>query len=105
MRSHAGVRTDLFHRDPSKVLLTDFFGGVSQADVVTPEEFLDSKAFANTVPQSQPASTIVKETASQAIPSALPTTLPASWQLDSSLRSWGALGFLATCLAVTWSFS
>lgn len=33
MRSHAGVRTDLFPREPSQVLLTDFFGGVAQVDL------------------------------------------------------------------------
>ncbi|CCA67310.1 probable GPI8-GPI-anchor transamidase [Serendipita indica DSM 11827] len=34
MRSHAGIRTDLFARNPSEVLLTDFFGGVTQTEVV-----------------------------------------------------------------------
>jgi phosphatidylinositol glycan class K len=43
IRSHAGVRKDLFRRDPSQVLLTDFFGGVSQVDVVEPEEFVEAK--------------------------------------------------------------
>ncbi|SCU95941.1 LAME_0F14180g1_1 [Lachancea meyersii CBS 8951] len=28
VHSHVGVRTDLYHRDPSKVLVTDFFGSV-----------------------------------------------------------------------------
>ncbi|PVF92792.1 hypothetical protein CPB86DRAFT_743810 [Serendipita vermifera] len=43
IRSHAGVRKDLFGRDPSQVLLTDFFGGVSQVDVVEPEEVAEAK--------------------------------------------------------------
>lgn len=34
--SHAGVRTDLFRRSPSKTLITDFFGGVAQAEVLSP---------------------------------------------------------------------
>ncbi|KAI0079127.1 hypothetical protein K474DRAFT_1659409 [Panus rudis PR-1116 ss-1] len=33
--SHAGVRSDLFHRDLRKTYITDFFGGVSQAEVLT----------------------------------------------------------------------
>ncbi|CCH44067.1 GPI-anchor transamidase [Wickerhamomyces ciferrii] len=31
IHSHAGVRTDLYNRDPSKVLITDFFGNVQSA--------------------------------------------------------------------------
>ncbi|KAG8867905.1 glycosylphosphatidylinositol anchor biosynthesis [Serendipita sp. 405] len=43
MRSHAGVRTDLFKRDPSKVLLTEFFGGIAQADIVAAEDVIDAQ--------------------------------------------------------------
>ena len=41
MRSTPGVRSDLFSRPLDKTLLTDFFGGVSQAEVVT-EEAIES---------------------------------------------------------------
>ncbi|KAJ3551836.1 hypothetical protein NM688_g4484 [Phlebia brevispora] len=34
--SHAGVRSDLFHRPLGQALVTDFFGGVSQAEVLPP---------------------------------------------------------------------
>jgi len=37
MRSTPGVRSDLFSRPLDKTLLTDFFGGVSQAEVVAEE--------------------------------------------------------------------
>ena len=38
MRSHPGIRQDLFtRRTPSQVPLTDFFGGVAQAQVTEPE--------------------------------------------------------------------
>jgi phosphatidylinositol glycan class K len=37
MRSTPGVRSDLFPRPLDKTLLTDFFGGVSQAEVVGKE--------------------------------------------------------------------
>lgn len=36
--SHAGVRTDLFNRPVEQTLITDFFGGVSQVEVLAPEE-------------------------------------------------------------------
>lgn len=41
MRSTPGVRSDLFPRPLDKTLLTDFFGGVSQAEVVS-EEAIES---------------------------------------------------------------
>jgi phosphatidylinositol glycan class K len=41
MKSTPGVRSDLFPRPLTKTLLTDFFGGVSQAEVVT-EEAIES---------------------------------------------------------------
>jgi len=53
VRSHAGVRTDLFRRDPSKVLLTDFFGGVAQAEVVASEDISNAKAFAFAISQAK----------------------------------------------------
>ncbi|THH17475.1 hypothetical protein EW146_g3344 [Bondarzewia mesenterica] len=34
IRSHAGVRSDLFHRPLERTLITDFFGGVAHAEVV-----------------------------------------------------------------------
>ena len=37
MKSSPGVRSDLFPRPLDKALLTDFFGGVSQAEVVAEE--------------------------------------------------------------------
>lgn len=37
MRSTPGVRSDLFPRPLDKALLTDFFGGVSQAEVMADE--------------------------------------------------------------------
>jgi len=36
IRSHAGVRSDLFGRPLDKTLITDFFGGVAQAEVFPP---------------------------------------------------------------------
>ena len=33
MRSHSGIRTDLFKRPLNETLITDFFGGVAQVQV------------------------------------------------------------------------
>ena len=38
IRSHAGVRSDLFRRSLDKTRITDFFGGVSQAEVFPPAQ-------------------------------------------------------------------
>ncbi|KIK91139.1 hypothetical protein PAXRUDRAFT_150182 [Paxillus rubicundulus Ve08.2h10] len=38
IRSHAGVRSDLFQRPLDKALITDFFGGVAQAEVFPPAQ-------------------------------------------------------------------
>jgi len=43
MKSAPGVRSDLFPRPLDKALLTDFFGGVSQAEVVA-EDAIESHA-------------------------------------------------------------
>ena len=38
IRSHAGVRSDLFRRPLDKTRITDFFGGVAQAEVFPPTQ-------------------------------------------------------------------
>lgn len=38
IRSHAGVRSDLFRRPLDKTRVTDFFGGVAQAEVFPPAQ-------------------------------------------------------------------
>ncbi|KAH7886969.1 peptidase C13 family-domain-containing protein [Phlebopus sp. FC_14] len=38
IRSHAGVRSDLFNRPLDKTLITDFFGGVAQAEIFPPAQ-------------------------------------------------------------------
>lgn len=43
MRSAPGVRSDLFSRPLDETLITDFFGGVSQAEVVA-EGAIESRA-------------------------------------------------------------
>ncbi|PSR70740.1 hypothetical protein PHLCEN_2v13360 [Hermanssonia centrifuga] len=38
IHSHPGVRSDLFHRPLKQTLVTDFFGGVAQVEVLPPTE-------------------------------------------------------------------
>lgn len=38
IRSHAGVRPDLFQRPLDKTRITDFFGGVAQAELFPPAQ-------------------------------------------------------------------
>lgn len=38
IKSNPGIRSDLFQRSPSKTFLTDFFGGVAQAEPISPTE-------------------------------------------------------------------
>ena len=38
IKSNPGIRSDLFQRSPSKALLTDFSGGVAQAEPISPAE-------------------------------------------------------------------
>lgn len=47
IHSHPGVRSDLFGRDLKQALITDFFGGVSRAEVTPPLFHVES-------PQSPP---------------------------------------------------
>jgi glycosylphosphatidylinositol transamidase (GPIT) subunit GPI8 len=46
IKSNPGIRSDLFQRSPSKTLLTDFFGGVAQAEPISPTEVEASHKFA-----------------------------------------------------------
>ena len=46
--STVSVRTDLFKRDPNKVLLTDFFGSVRNVELLTETVQLDNTTTVNT---------------------------------------------------------
>lgn len=46
IKSNPGIRSDLFQRTPSKTFLTDFFGGVAQAEPISPAEVEASHKFA-----------------------------------------------------------
>jgi len=46
IKSNPGIRSDLFKRSPSNTLVTDFFGGVAQAEPISPAEVEASHKFA-----------------------------------------------------------
>jgi len=46
IKSNPGIRSDLFQRSPSKTLLTNFFGGVAQAEPISPAKVEVSHKFA-----------------------------------------------------------
>lgn len=54
MRSKPGVRSDLFPRPLDKTLLTDFFGGVSQAEVVAEEAIESHVRTTSTLAENSP---------------------------------------------------
>ena len=61
MRSTPGVRSDLFSRPLNKALLTDFFGGVSQAEVMA-EEDIESHVMSSITEKAPRPSAGEKET-------------------------------------------
>jgi len=89
MRSHAGVRIDLFRRDPTKVLLTDFFGGVAQAEIVAPADVDDARDFARSVSQSKQTVVDLQRDGHSSVSSI--------WSMmgsrDSNGLGWGLLGY------------
>ncbi|KAG8831050.1 hypothetical protein FRC17_003783 [Serendipita sp. 399] len=99
MRSHAGVRTDLFKRDPSKVLLTEFFGGIAQADVVTSGDVDKARQFAeHTAGDAKKAR---EDTEDLSVTSVLPQDLIVSAKLDVSKRIWLGVACIALALDFT----
>jgi phosphatidylinositol glycan class K len=50
--SHPGVRSDLFPRPLDEVLITDFFGGVAQAEIVREEQLIHEESTEEVLPRS-----------------------------------------------------
>ncbi|KAI0322876.1 peptidase C13 family-domain-containing protein [Amylostereum chailletii] len=94
IRSHPGIRTDLFHRDLSKTLITDFFGGVAHAEVVdlTADESAEPW-FVEDADVAMPFDAPMNVAASE-----VETLAEAGHDLDGSfgrqLRAWASLGLV-----------
>ena len=104
MRSTPGVRSDLFPRPLDKALLTDFFGGVSQAEVVA-EEALESHARSDVTwsvphsnaderrPKAMKPSTVNMDTSTGSLPKGDSTP-------SATIRAWAGAGLIG--LFVAW---
>ncbi|KAG6808851.1 glycosylphosphatidylinositol anchor biosynthesis [Tricholoma furcatifolium] len=102
INSHPGVRNDLFKRPLDQVLITDFFGGVSQVEVSSPTE--------KTNPEAQPASHgEIDPEQRKADPSPRAEAVPASTYVGKTvveeavgqnIRTWGSL--VAIGVLVAW---
>ena len=101
IRSHPGVRSDLFQRPVSSALVTDFFGGVAGVEVV------DSDPFAGSSPpqdsgESVPRPVDVEKTRSASTLSttnrgSIPRRRPArneKSQNGGAWRAWAGLGLV-----------
>ncbi|KAH9994711.1 peptidase C13 family-domain-containing protein, partial [Russula vinacea] len=82
IRSHPGVRSDLFHRPLEETLITDFFGGVAHAEVMDTDFMHDPSPL---VPTSQDDSIIKDE-------HSLTEVL--------LLRAWGSVGIIGLVVAL-----
>jgi len=105
IRSHAGVRSDLYPRLLDQSLITDFFGGVAQVEVMPPESPTTSMSQSST--EDKP---VFSSTASIARQPVRPTTRPQSlphvtevlfvWRADSNTRAWWSVALVG--LLVGW---
>ncbi|KZT66084.1 hypothetical protein DAEQUDRAFT_485395 [Daedalea quercina L-15889] len=78
--SHPGVRSDLFHRPLDKTLVTDFFGGVAQVEIIPPAP--QDAAAGTEASESQSQTSLAREILDTFID---PSTLTLSWeQLNAS---------------------
>ncbi|KAF9648376.1 hypothetical protein BDM02DRAFT_3168591 [Thelephora ganbajun] len=103
MRSTPGVRSDLFARPLDRTLLTDFFGGVSQAEVMA-EEAIESHMRSNVIEKTPHSSTderkpkVVKPSAVRA--NTLKSPSPKGDGIPSAtLRAWGGAGLIGLFIA------
>ncbi|KAG8902100.1 hypothetical protein FRC01_009659, partial [Tulasnella sp. 417] len=66
IRSHAGVRSDLFNRPLDQTLITDFFGGVAQVEVLYEQDG---------EPQSSGEAASIQEVPAPSLPTQPPAVL------------------------------
>ena len=99
IRSLPGVRSDLFHRPLEQTLITDFFGGVAHAEVITdsPKEYYPR------IPDSSAAETDSMENASPLVhelAEVLQTSTDGTGNpVTRLLRAWGSVGIMGLLIA------
>ncbi|KAL0959540.1 hypothetical protein HGRIS_011254 [Hohenbuehelia grisea] len=110
IHSHPGVRDDLFKRPLDKALITDFFGGVAQAEVFppvepqegTPNSGEDGIVDVDVDLDAGPAVGVANETTRAQMSS--PDSIH-SWTLHAlkELRAWACLAVVGILVAFSWS--
>lgn len=88
IHSHAGVRSDLYPRPLDRSLLTDFFGGIAQVEVLSPDSLHTTPATCLPI-EDKPALTSVP-VASPSQLSWAPTRPVSRTQIAEILTVWGA---------------
>jgi phosphatidylinositol glycan class K len=104
INSHPGVRSDLFKRPLDKTLITDFFGGVAQAEVNPPTEEHIIDELGNE-PQGGPANYYPSPVEPQSSSSFDPLLIASRTDDTSSLRTirlW--IGLVLVVGLATWVF-
>jgi len=97
IRSTAGVRSDLFQRPLSKTLITDFFGGVAQAELVSDTLTEDDYSYDEELITPPPTSEgiFTPENSTLQYPCQTPDRKGAS----NYLRAWGGLASIGVLVA------
>ena len=94
IRSQAGVRSDLFHRPLEQTLITDFFGGVAHAEVITDT----STEHYSRIPDSSVAQTDSMDKDSRLVhelAEVLQTSTDGTGNpVTRVLRAWGSVGIM-----------
>ncbi|KAG2143072.1 peptidase C13 family-domain-containing protein [Suillus clintonianus] len=83
--SHPGIRSDLFRRPLDKTLITDFFGGVAQAEVFPLQEVVGSSNHHEKDPALPPTS---REPDALSVPVVLSTTVTSLPTLAGETNVW-----------------
>lgn len=101
--SHAGVRSDSFSRPLDKALITDFFGGVAQVEVLPPSaEVFKSSSLQDASSNDNTASGQMKEmdsTGEERLRAQPPRLSDPWWDAASSmLRAWGSVGLVGVLI-------
>ena len=97
IRSHPGVRSDLFHRPLERTLITDFFGGVAHAEVMDSDPKHGS--FIPLVPAFAQVDSIIKDERNVVEVQPDQTERTEDYRVRL-FRAWGSVGIMG--LLVTW---
>ena len=96
IRSHPGVRSDMFYRPLERTLITDFFGGVAHAEVMDSEPKCSLSS--PLVPTSAQVDSIIKD--EHNLVELLPNQIERAEDYRVRLlRAWGSVGIMGVLVA------